>query len=232
MKILGIIPARAGSSRLPGKNKKRLAGRELIRYAIDAALGSEYVTHWVLSTDDEDIREIGQEYSQLIVLKRPSAIAGDQAKAITYVEHALSQLREVNFEMVVIVQPTSPFTWSMDIDGTVNLLKVNKAASAASVMQIDQTIHPLKLKKMEGHLLLPFWEAENGRMAAHEIPQLFSRNGSVYASLISTINDGLIVADPCLGYLMPRERSVDINDPIDFVFAEFLLSQQPNILNQ
>ena len=110
-----------------------------------------------------------------------------------------------------------------DIDGTIQLLLDNEEAdSSVSIMKLDHAIHPVKLKIKEGDLLLPYLEEEAGRMATHELPKLFIRNGSVYVSRLRTIVTGRIIGDHCLGYEMPRERSLDINDQIDFEFAEYL----------
>ena len=221
-KVLTIIPARAGSKRVPGKNKKKLAGKELIRYAIEAALNSKRTNTIVVSSDDEDILNVANEYSRIISLRRPIEISGDEAKAITYVHHALEQL-DGNYDIIAIVQPTSPFTLSEDIDATIDLLSNPEADSGVSVMKLDHAIHPLKLKIMEGEELLPYMEEEKGRMAAHELTDLYARNGSVYVSRIETIEQGKIIGDRCLGYVMPRERSLDINDALDFEFAEFII---------
>lgn len=222
--LLGIIPARAGSKRLPGKNKKKLVGKELVRYSIEAALKSKNVDDWVLSSDDPDILKIGKEYPRLKCLERPEAISGDRAPAITYVHHAL-ETQSKKYSGIVIVQVTSPFTLGKDIDATIELLKDEQADSAASVMELDHAIHPVKLKTMDGKLLLPYLEEESNRMAAHELPTLFVRNGSVYVSRIGTIRQGKIIGNHCLGYIMPRERSLDINDSLDFAFAEFMINQ-------
>lgn len=220
--ILGIIPARGGSKRVPGKNKKKLAGKALVRYAIEAALQAEEITDLVLSTDDDEILEIGKHYEKLIGLKRPEAISGDLAPAISYVHHALDTLGK-DYDKVVIIQPTSPFTIGSDIDATIQLMDQTEADSSVSVMKLDHAIHPVKLKTMDGLVLKPFLEEEKGRMAAHELPELYVRNCSVYVSSIEVIKAGKIIGDHCLGYEMPRERSIDINDPIDFEFAEFIL---------
>lgn len=223
--ILGIIPARGGSKRIPGKNKKLLAGKPLVAYAIEAALESEEITHWVLSSDDDEILDIGFSYEKLNCLKRPAAISGDTASALTYIEHAIDVLKN-DFEYIVIVQPTSPFTTGVDIDNTIRLLFLDiKADSSVSVMKLDHATHPIKLKTLLGDKLEPYLEAENGRMATHELPELYVRNCSVYVSKIENIYQGRIIGDYCLGYVMPRERSIDINDPIDFDFANYLLNK-------
>lgn len=222
--ILGIIPARGGSKRIPGKNKKLLAGKPLVCYAIEAAIQSLKLTHIVLSTDDEDILKIGRKYPDLTVIKRPLEIAGDEAPAISYVKHALHVL-DHEFDLTVIIQPTSPLTSPADIDNTISLLQENVGDSAVSIMKLDHAIHPFKMKTLDGSSLRPFIEDEKGRMAFHELPDIFVRNCSVYVSSMGVINEGRIIGDQCLGYEMPRNRSVDINDPIDFEFAEFLISK-------
>jgi len=130
---------------------------------------------------------------------------------------------EHTFDYVVIIQASSPLTQSNDIDQTIQLLLNHpEADSSVSVMHLDHAIHPVKLKTMKDNVLLPYWEEENGRMAAHELPELFVRNCAVYVSSKKSLELGKIIGDHCLGYLMPRERSVDINELIDFEFAELL----------
>lgn len=224
MNILGIIPARAGSKRLPGKNKRLLAGKELVRYAIEAALNSQLITDWVLTTDDEDILRIGQEYDGLRLIRRPDELCTDEAMAITYVHHVLENSPK-EYSHTVITQVTSPFTLAEDIDGTLSLLLESEVDSAVSVEKLDFATHPAKMKILVGDRLLPYLEEENGRMAAGQLPTIYVRNGSVYCSSMRSIEAGNIVGDDCAGYLMPRERSLDINDPIDFYFAEFMLEK-------
>lgn len=225
-KILGIIPARAGSKRLPGKNVRLLDGKPLVAYAIETALKSTLITNIVVSSDSQEVLDIASNYSNVKVIKRPTELAGDLSPAIDYVNHALAQFETV-FNYVVILQASSPLTQANDVDQTIQLLLDHpEADSSVSVMDLDHAIHPVKLKKFEGHLLLPYWEEENGRMAAHELPKLYVRNCAVYVSSMQTLLSGKIIGDHCLGYLMPRERSIDINELIDFEFAEFLISKR------
>lgn len=225
MKILGIIPARAGSKRIPGKNIKPILGKPLVAYSIEAALKSKLLTHVAVSSDSAEVLKIAAQYPEVIPIQRPAELADDHSPAIDYVKHTLQALGE-KFDIVVILQPSSPLTLPEDIDHTIELL-INhpEADSSVSVMKLDHATHPVKLKVKKDDLLLPFWEEENGRMAAHELPELYVRNCAVYVSRSSTITSGKIIGDHCVGFLMPRERSVDINDPIDFEFAEFLMSK-------
>jgi CMP-N-acetylneuraminic acid synthetase len=163
-------------------------------------------------------------------LRRPEAISGDEALAIDYVRHALGELEaqgEAPFEAVAIVQPSSPFTTEKDIDGTVDVLARSPGAdSAVTVMELEHAIHPVKLKRLEGDRLVPYLEEERGRMAAHELPKLYVRNCSVYATRRACLDKkGSVIGDDSRALVMPRERSLDINDELDWAFAEFLASR-------
>ena len=226
--MLGIIPARRNSKRLPGKNAKPFAGKPLISHVIETALMSERLDEIAVSSDSEEILTIASDYNKLNLINRPGELALDESPAIDYVKHALEYFkkeRQLEFDIITILQPSSPLTGREDIDGTIELLIASEADSAVSVVKIDHVVHPLKLKRMEGDRLLPFIEEEKGRMAYQDLPNVFVRNCSVYASRKYVIDYGEIIGKDCRGYIMPRERSVDINDEFDFEFAEFLYSK-------
>lgn len=227
-KVLAIIPARGGSKRIPNKNLKLLHGKYLVSRALDITLNSKLVDTIVLSSDDSKILKISDEYNSVIPIKRPSKLAIDTSTAIEYVQHTIAVLSDLGYpqyDIITIIQPTSPLTLSIDIDNTINLLIKTKADSAVSVVKLDHFIHPIKLKRIENNRLVPYLEAEQNRMAKHELPTLYVRNGSVYASHAYVINSGKIIGPDCRAYIMPRERSIDINEEIDLLFAEFLLER-------
>ena len=224
--VLGIVPARGGSKRVPRKNLRSLGGKPLVSWALDAAVRASRLTHVVLSSDDDEILALAP--STVTALRRPAEIADDRAPAIAYVRHALETLGPERgpFDAVCIVQPTSPFTTPADVDAVIGLLLDTGASSAVSVQQVEHATHPLKMKRMAGTQLLPYLEDERGRMSEHELEKVYVRNGSVYVSWCRTIAGGSILGDDSRGYVMPRERSIDINDELDFAFAEFLLERQ------
>ncbi|MBK6846059.1 MAG: acylneuraminate cytidylyltransferase family protein [Proteobacteria bacterium] len=228
MRVLGIVPARAGSKRLPRKNVRLLGGRPLVVWAIEAARGAVGLARVVVSSDDPEVLALAAAVDPVLALARPAELADDTSPAIDYVRHALRALERADerFDAIAIIQPSSPFTRSADIDGTVALLQASGADSAVSVVELDHAIHPVKLKRLEGDRLWPYLEEERGRMAAHELPRLFVRNCSVYASRRAVIDGGAILGDDCRGFVMPAERSVDINTARDLLFAEFLLQRE------
>lgn len=223
MRTLAIVPARAGSVRLPGKNTEPLGGVPLAERAIRTALASERVDHVVVSSDDDAVLALAAKIDPALALPRPAELATATSMAIDLIVHALDATAQAGpFDAVVLLQPTSPFTEPGDVDACVELLERSGADSVVTVAPLDHTCHPVKVKRLEGDRLVPYLEAEDGRMAAHELPALFVRNCSVYVSRRAVHDAGLTIGADCRAVVMPRLRSVDINDDLDLAFAEFL----------
>lgn len=226
MNILAIIPARAGSKRVPLKNFRPFAETTLTDLALQQALAATLLTHIALSSDSVETLAIAAKYPNVHVLERPAEISDDNAAAIEYVRHALISLENntLRFDVVVILQPSSPLRLAADIDATIRLLLANPGAdSAVSVVKLDHMVHPVKLKTLDGNALIPFLEPEDGRFAAQDLPDVYVRNGAVYATWrreLETRND--VIGQHSLAYVMPSERSVDINEVVDFEFGEYL----------
>lgn len=228
MKILGIIPAREGSKRVPQKNFRPFANTTLVDLAIQQGLKSKKITHLAVSSDSIEVLNIARKYDHVYCIERPIELATDEAPAIDYVRHTLKTLEdEEKYDLVVILQPSSPLRSEEDIDQTIELLKKHpEADSSVSVVLVDHMIHPYKLKRLEKDILLPFIEDEAGRFAAHELPDVYVRNCAVYVTWrknLETRRD--VIGQKSVGYVMPADKSVDINTQLDFDFAEFLYTK-------
>lgn len=229
VKTLAIIPAREGSKRVPKKNFRPFAGTTLVDIAIKQCLGAKEITDTVLTSDSENVLNIGKSYPNLILLRRPDIYADDNSPAIDYVRHTLCEVEAKGnkYDIIVIIQPSSPLRTSADVDATINLLKLNPSAdSAVSVVKVSHMVHPVKLKVMQGDTLLPFIEEERGRFTSKDLPDVFVRNCAVYVTWrreLETRAD--VIGAKSLGYIMSPETSVDINEWIDFEFAEFLFKR-------
>ena len=231
MKVLAIIPARKGSKRLPGKNLLPIAGKSLVQRAIETTLASKAFARVIVSSDDPEILRIASGYPGVTALQRPDAICTDTALAYLYVEHALSFLsdkRESDFDSVVIVQATSPLVLAADIIGVLEKLESSGADTVVSVSKIDFAVHPHKMKLLNGDKLHDYLVAENGVTAHHQLPEIYVRNGAIYASRTYVFQQHRVIGDDCRGFVMPRNRSVDINDQLDYDFAKFLIETHPN----
>ena len=225
MRVLGIVPARGGSSRVPRKNLARLGGRTLVRRALETALAAGSLDVVALSSEDDEILAEAEGLN-VVALRRPPELAADTARAAEFALHALKTLDDEGspFEAVAIVQCTSPFTAPEDVAGAVGLLERTGAESVVTVSRIEAAYHPAKLKVLDGDRLLPFLE-DDRLTPSHELPPLWARNGSVYVFRRDVVERGL-EADDIRGYEMPPERSFDIDTARDLAIAEFLEARE------
>jgi CMP-N,N'-diacetyllegionaminic acid synthase len=223
MRTLGLVPARAGSTRAPGKNLHRLGGKTLVRRALETALASGAFATVALSSDSDEILAEADGL-HVVAIRRPAELATTEARVAGVVRHALAQV-DGDFGAVAIVQATSPFTAPEDIAGTVELLSRTGAESAVSVVRLDAALHPAKLKRLEGDRLLPFLE-DDRLTPSQELPPLWVRNGSVYVFRRDVADAGIESAQDVRGYEMPAERSFDIDTPRDLALAELLFERR------
>ena len=223
MRVLGLVPARGGSVRVPRKNLARLGGRTLVRRALETALAAGCFDVVVLSSEDDEILAEAKGLD-VIALRRPPELATETARAREFALHALRELDgDSPFEALAIVQCTSPFTAPQDVAGAVELLERTGAESVVTVAAADAAHHPLKLKRLEGDRLLPYLD-DDRLTPSHELDRLWVRNGSVYAFRRDVVERGL-EAEDVRSYEMPPERSFDIDTAKDLAFAEFLVAR-------
>ncbi len=226
-KILALIPARAGSKRVPNKNLRPFAGSNLTQITVNQALSIPEITTVALTTDSEELLDMFQHVNGLECIKRPADISDDKAPAIAYVRHAIALLEQkynCTYDFVMILQPTSPLRLNEDIAGTIHLMKNHPTAdSAVSVMRVDHLNNPIKMKVMKGDELVPFFEPEKGRLAADQLPILYVRNCAVYITRRKNLDSFIdVMGNTSVGYPMPSERSIDINEMFDFEIAEYI----------
>ncbi|OGZ95161.1 MAG: hypothetical protein A3I44_03680 [Candidatus Sungbacteria bacterium RIFCSPLOWO2_02_FULL_51_17] len=227
--ILAVITARGGSKGLPGKNIKVLMGRPLIAHTIDAARNSRLLTHTIVSTDDPDIARVAKEWGGAVPFMRPAELARDTTPHLPVMQHAVSFMEEAigaPFEYVVILQPTSPFRTAEDIDGTVQKLIETGADSAVSIVQVSSGEHPIKMKKLEGDRVLHYAIPEPEGTRRQEFPPAYKRSGAVYAMKRNTLmKEGKLYGAHVAGYVVPKERSIDIDDEFDWIRAEYMVKK-------
>lgn len=226
LRVLGLITARGGSKGIPRKNLAELGGRPLIAHTIAAAKGSRLLTRCIVSTDDEDIAEAAQEYGADVPFLRPKNLAKDASSSIDVAKHALQWLKkgdDETYDYVMILQPTSPLRTSDDIDACIRLAAKTKADSVMSMVALpDLSIE--KLKTIKNGWIQPLLKPE-GKQSAHRttLPPVYKRNTAIYLTKTALIMKGDLFGKKSHAYIMPRERSVDINEPTDLALAAFFL---------
>lgn len=221
--ILTIIPARGGSKGVPRKNIRKLGSKPLIAYTIQAALESEFVNRLVVSTDDAEIAAISQSFGADVPFLRPPEFATDTAKAIAVVKHMLTEMEKLDnceYQVVVYLEPPSPFRQPEDIDACVDLFLEHDPGSVVSVHEANQ-FHPILMKKIMDGQLKPIWkdEPEGVPRQLYE-PKAYMRNGAVYVIRRENILKEVFYGDPIIPYVMPDERSVCIDSMLDWYTAE------------
>lgn len=221
MRVLGLIPARGGSKGIPRKNLADLGGRPLLAWTADTALASS-IDRVVLSTDDEEIAATGRELGVDVPFMRPRVLASDAARSIDVVLHALEALGE-RPDAVMLLQPTTPFRSAEDIDGSIGLLEATQADSVISVASVGGH-HPARMKLIEDGWLIdpPFSEVEEG-IPRQELTDIFIRNGAIYLTCLTTLLGRSFKGPRSRAWIMPAERSVNIDNPLDLAVARALI---------
>lgn len=226
MEILAIIPARGGSKGVPKKNIRPLAGKPLIAYSIEQAKESKYISRVIVSTESEEIAEVARKWGAEVI-KRPEELARDETPTIDVIIHVLDYLKKEEKyipNIVVLLQPTSPLRTSEDIDGAIELfLNAQDCLSLVSVTEFDHP--PFWAMKIEDNFLKPLFCEKYFRMRRQDLPKAYKPNGAVFISTPRVLYEYRTFYTPkTIAYVMPPERSIDIDTEFDFLLAEFLLT--------
>lgn len=226
MRILGLIPARGGSTSIPGKNIALLGGRPLLAHTCAAALASRRLTRVVLSTDDRAIAEVGRQCGVEVPFLRPLELAHDDTPMVDVLQHALSMLQDAERyrpEVVVLLQPTSPLRRAEHIDAAVDLLLQTGAETVVSVVKVPHQFGLGSLMSLQDGNLVPLL-SEPLILRRQDKPQLFARNGpAVMAVRREVVERGQLYGAVVRPLEMEPAESVDIDDADDFALAEFWL---------
>ena len=223
MSVLAIIPARGDSKGIPRKNIKPLKGKPLIGWTIDAAKQASCIDRIIVTTEDEQIASVARELGVDTPFKRPIELAKDDTPGIAPVLHSISELPD--YEWILLLQPTSPLRSAEDIDGIWQFCQERGAPSAVSVCKVSK--HPYWMYKCDAaHHLEPFIKIRPNVTRRQDLPPTYSLNGALYLARTEWLLERQDLIGPeTLGYIMPPERSVDLDTPHDWRWAEFLIEQ-------
>ncbi|MCX7748438.1 MAG: acylneuraminate cytidylyltransferase family protein [Clostridia bacterium] len=231
-KILCIIPARAGSKRVLGKNTRNLCGKPLIGWTIEAARNASYVDRTVVSTEDDHIAGISKSFGAEVVI-RPPELAQDTSKSTDALIHAIGELKKENYnpDYILLLQCTSPLRTSLHIDEALKMF-IEKENIADSMMSLSKTAHPpYFLRKLdEDDVMHDFLEYDREKYTrSQDFGDFYEVNGALY--LVRTdilLEKQILQTEKTLGFVMDRYSSVDIDTEFDFMFAEYLMDLKVN----
>ncbi|NLK95016.1 MAG: acylneuraminate cytidylyltransferase family protein [Clostridiales bacterium] len=226
-KILAIIPARGGSKGIPRKNIKNICGRPLISYTIMAAKNCKYIDRVIVSTEDEEIAEVSKAFGAEIPFLRPKELAEDTSPTIECIIDAINKLKENEGyypEYVALLQCTSPLRTSRHIDEAIEQLLNSKRDGIISVNEVESNPYWTNIIK-DGKL--EYFIEEGKRITRRQdLPKIYEMNGAIY--IIKTdilIKEKTFESENVGAYVMNTKDSVDIDDLLDFKFAELILSE-------
>lgn len=223
--ILAVIPARGGSKGLPRKNILPLGGRPLLAWTVAAARGARLLDRFVLSSEDQEIIEVAKSVGCEVPFVRPRELAADDTPGIAPILHALRVLPE-RYDYVVLLQPTSPLRIASDIDDCIERCHSMGASACVSVTPATKT--PYWYYRLdEQERLCPLLDGPRATRR-QDLPECFLLNGAVYVARTQwLLETKTFLTDETLGWVMPRERSLDIDSREDLALCEVLLGQPP-----
>ncbi|MDP9341272.1 MAG: acylneuraminate cytidylyltransferase family protein [Actinomycetota bacterium] len=230
-RTLAVIPARGGSKGVPRKNVRPVLGRPLLAYTVDTALASRDLFHdVVLSTDDEEIAEVGRSLGLEVPFLRPPELAGDSVPMVPVLQHAVLFVeRRDGFRMdwVLLLQPTEPFRTVEDVEAAIRLAGEGGCDSVISVVQV-LAVHPILMKRIEGDRLLPYCvEEREGTRRQDYDPPAYMRNGAVYLTRRDVLMErGSVWGDVIRPMVMPPDRSVSVDSELDLKLVEIMMAER------
>lgn len=234
MNIIGLIPARGGSKKLPGKNIKDLHGKPLISYTIDAALKSSMLDRVIVTTDDEAIASAALQYKAEVPFMRPAELASDTSPDRPVIIHAVEWLKEnenYSVDAVALLRPTTPFKTAELIDSCIKKLNESDYSAIRTVTRSEGVFHPYwQLKSVDGYLQVFLDDVDLNKYYQRQLlPECYRVNGVVDLMKTDALMNGDTQYGDKIGFIELEESSaVDIDTEFDFNLCEYLMSVKKN----
>jgi CMP-N,N'-diacetyllegionaminic acid synthase len=226
MKILAIIPARGGSKGIKNKNIIDLNGTPLIHYTLKEVKKVKEITRILVSTESDQIKKVTDEVGNFTPFLRPNKFAEDSSRTIDAVKYVIEKLeQEYNevYDYICLLQPTSPLRNAEDIENCISIMLGQKTGSVVSLVKIDEP-HPHKMKVISNNTVKPLLSNTDSSVPRQELPPVYELNGAIYlCETKGLLKDENFFPEPSTPYIMPPERSVNINNFFDLKLAEYLL---------
>lgn len=223
-KVLAITLARGGSKRIERKNIVLVCGKPLIQYTIDEVKKSSYIDKHIVSSDDDEVLRISQNLG-VEIHKRSEETSSDTATSANAIKEVLSSLNE-DFNIVVEIMCTNPLKTAWDIDKSLEKLCHTGADSVVSVTRIWDH-HPSRVKYIENDTLKSFYPEIPESRRQDLTPAAYVRNGSIYAFKVNSfLEEGIRACGVCRPYVMPEERSINIDEEIDLDLANLIMKRR------
>ena len=230
-KVLGIIPARGGSKGIPNKNIKNLCGKPLIAYSILSSQKAKLLDRTIVSTDSQSIMNVAKEYGANVPFLRPKHLATDNALSVDVVIHSLESLYEneaIEYDIVVLLQPTTPFRTSKYIDDSIRLLVESGCDSVVSFVDVRAN-HPARMYKITDSQIIPILDEGVSMSPRQELEKVYIRSGDIYACRKEfLLKEKKLMGGDCRPLIIDNSLSINIDTINDFFLAERLILERDN----
>lgn len=223
-KILALIPARGGSKGVPRKNVKILGGKPLIAWTIEAANQSKYIDRVILSSEDEEIIEVAKKWGCDVPFIRPKKLSQDDTPSMEVILHAIEQVK--GYDYVVLLQPTSPFRTTEDIDKCIEKCIENNQKSCVSIVEVSENPYWM-YTVTENEVLNPLIDNYGKYYQRQKLPKTYILNGAVYVASIEWLKQSKsFLSKNTISVEMTKEKSIDIDTMLDFKVASLLIDSK------
>ena len=235
--IVALIPARAGSKRVPDKNIRPLAGHPLIAYTVAAALGSRIFTDVIVSTDSERYAEIVKYYGAQVPFLRPADLAGDQSPDIEWLQFTLNRLQEAgrNYDCFSILRPTSPFRMPATIQRAWQEFSTQTGVDSLRAVE-KCTQHPGKMWVVRGNRMMPLLPLGPAEQPWHSsqypsLPEVYVQNASLEIAWSRVVlKDRTIAGNVVMPFFTTDHEGFDVNNEYDWQLAEQMVKKNDAML--
>lgn len=224
MRSIAIIPARSGSKGLKDKNIKLLDGKPMMAYTIEAAKKSRIYDCVHVSTDSENYARIAKEFGADVPFLRSDSLSGDTAGSWDVVKWTLEQYQKLGqvFDMVTLLQPTSPLRTETDIQNAYQIFQKKQADAVVAVCEMDHS--PLWSNTLPKDGSMNGFLDHAANVGRQKLPSYYRINGAIYIIKVSLLEHEIaLYKEGTYAYIMPKERSIDIDDEFDFTIAEIVI---------
>lgn len=227
MKILAVIPARGGSKGIPKKNIKLLGNKPLLQFTAEKALASKFLTQVILSTDSDEIAQVGKTIGLEVPFIRPQNLALDTTPTIEVLQHALKfyEDQEVFFDAICILQPTTPFREEGVIDKAIEKFKTTNVDTLISVLEVPHQFNPHWTFEVDNQEHLKIATGDTQIIPRRqELPKTYYRDGSIYIIKTNLIKEGVLFKNS-IGYIESNPKNnVNLDTMEDWILAEKIIN--------
>jgi len=231
-KILGITLARGGSKSVPRKNIRPIQGKPLIAYTIAEARRSRFLSRYIVSTDDEEIRQVAIACGAEAPFLRPAEHSTDAASSVAALQHAVKWMEReegCRYDFIIELMNTNPMKTVEDIDACIDKLVTTGADSVIAVHRLDDH-HPARIKKIVDDRIVDFCVPEIAESRRQDLrPEAYVRSGSIYALrrdhlMVDGRRYGSVDSRP---YVLAPAHVVNVDTEVDFLVAEQMIARAP-----